>query len=123
MSLFHLVNGGMLKVCSLAWVVAMHNLNCFSLKIDLYDIARVKDASVVDHLELFSDSHQWDVSIIKAVHDWEVDVFASFFKLLFSFILRWGGGDKLCWPPSKRGLFDVRSFYNVLVVHDSTPFP
>jgi hypothetical protein len=25
--------------------------------------------------------------------------------------------------PSKRGLFDVKSFYNVLVPHDNTPFP
>jgi hypothetical protein len=23
--------------------------------------------------------------------------------------------DKLCWVPSKRGLFDVKSYYNVLV--------
>jgi hypothetical protein len=30
--------------------------------------------------------------------------------------------DKLCWVPSKRGLFYVR-YYNVLIPHDSTPFP
>jgi hypothetical protein len=25
--------------------------------------------------------------------------------------------------PRERGMFDVRSFYNILVFHDSTPFP
>lgn len=29
----------------------------------------------------------------------------------------------VCWVPSKRRLFDVRSFYNVLVCNDGTPFP
>jgi len=31
--------------------------------------------------------------------------------------------DKLCWTPSERGLFDVRSFYNVFVPHDDSLFP
>jgi hypothetical protein len=33
------------------------------------------------------------------------------------------GEDKLFWVPSKKGLFDVRSYYNVLVLHDNIPFP
>jgi hypothetical protein len=55
-------------------------------------------------------------------HDWEVEVIASFFNLLYSLGLRRGGEDKLCKAPPKRGLFDVRSFYNVLVPHDGTHF-
>ena len=47
---------------------------------DLYSIAHVKDASVEGHLELSSGSHKWNVSFIGAIHDWEVDVFASFFN-------------------------------------------
>jgi len=31
--------------------------------------------------------------------------------------------DKLCWTPSKRELFDVRSFCKVLTPHDSIVFP
>jgi hypothetical protein len=34
-----------------------------------------------------------------------------------------GGEDKLCWPLSKGGVFDVRLLYNVLVPHDGSPFP
>jgi hypothetical protein len=70
---------------------------------------------MADHLDLSSASHQWNVNFLRAAHNWEVDLFTSFFNLLYSFKLRWGGEDKLCWVPSKRGLFDVRSYYNVLV--------
>jgi hypothetical protein len=44
----------------------------------LFEIARVKDASVVDNLELLGGSNQWSVSFSREAHDWEVDVFASF---------------------------------------------
>jgi hypothetical protein len=56
------------------------------------------------------------------VHDWELDFFFSFFEKLYSVNLKQDGVDKLCWIPSKRGLFDVRSFYNVLIPHDNTAF-
>jgi hypothetical protein len=50
-----------------------------------------------------------------------VNVFASFFNLLYSFRVRRGCEDRFCWAPSKRGLFNIRSFY--CVCHDATPFP
>jgi hypothetical protein len=50
----------------------------------LFSIARLTDAVVEDNLELSGDSLQWNVSFISEAHDWEVDVFASFFQLLHS---------------------------------------
>jgi hypothetical protein len=47
-------------------------------------IARDKDALVAAHLVSKSGSFQWGVSFIRAAHDWEVDVVASFFTLLHS---------------------------------------
>jgi hypothetical protein len=44
----------------------------------LFGIAHVKDAFVADNMEILGGSIQWDVSFIREVHDWEVDVFASF---------------------------------------------
>jgi hypothetical protein len=40
-----------------------------------------------------------------------------------TFCMRQGDEDNLCWVPSKGGKFDVRSFYSVLVPHDSTSLP
>jgi hypothetical protein len=62
------------------------------------------------------------VNFLRAAHDWEADLFTSFFNLLYSLRLRRGGENRLCWVPFKRGLFDVRLYYNVLVPHDSILF-
>jgi hypothetical protein len=40
-----------------------------------------------------------------------------------AFRLRHQDEDKRRWVPSKRGKFDIRSFYNVLVPHDNTFLP
>jgi hypothetical protein len=39
---------------------------------------------------------------------------SSFFELLYSQRVRHGGEDKLCWIPSKRKSFEVKSYYQVL---------
>jgi len=89
----------------------------------LFGIACAKDASVAAHLELSSGSNKWNVRFVKAAHNWEVDVFASFFNLLYSIRVRWKDEDKLWWTPSKKGLFVVSSFYNVLISNGGIPFP
>jgi hypothetical protein len=52
-----------------------------------------------------------------------VDIFALFFSCLYLASGRRVGEDKLWWTPSKKGLFNVRSFYIVLVRIDNSPFP
>jgi hypothetical protein len=89
----------------------------------LYDIARDKDAHVADHLVLVSGSYQWDVSFFRAAHDWEVDVLASFFSLLYSTRMDCDGEDQLWWSPSHKGKFDVRSFYKALACKEAIHFP
>jgi hypothetical protein len=49
--------------------------------------------------------------------------FSLFFKVLYLVRVRQEGKDKLWWVPSKRGFFDVRSFYGVLVCNDGFLFP
>ena len=77
---------------------------------------------MVDHLEFSSASHQWNVYFLKVAHDWEMNHFTSLFTLLYFVIVRWDGDDKLCWIPSKRGLFDVIFYYKVLVSRESVAF-
>jgi hypothetical protein len=57
------------------------------------------------------------VSFARTAHDWEVDAFALFFRVLYLARMRWEGEDKLWWVPSKRGLFGVKSFYSVMGCH------
>jgi hypothetical protein len=89
----------------------------------LYDIACDKDAHVADHLVVVSGSYQWDASFFRAAHDWEVDVLASFFSLLYSSRVDRDGVDQLWWSPSHKGTFDVRSFYKVLACKEAVHFP
>jgi hypothetical protein len=77
---------------------------------------------VANYLEISSGSLHWNVRFTRAVHDWKVDVFTLVFNFLYSFRLGWGGENKLWWPPSKRGAFDVRSLYNILVLLDCSHF-
>jgi len=50
----------------------------------LYGIACTKYAFVAAHLKLSGDSIEF-VSFARTAHDWEVDVFASFFRVKTSF--------------------------------------
>ena len=103
-----------------------HDVWCMDLAhkvafLKLFSMARFKDASMADHLEFSSDTISgmlilsvqcmtrrwisWPHSLICCTpSDWEA-----------------GCGQALLGP--FRGLFDVKSFYIVLIPHDSTPFP
>jgi hypothetical protein len=63
------------------------------------------------------------VSFVREAHDWEVDIFASFFQVLHSVKVRRGIVDKLWWVPSKKGLFKVKSFFYSLACYEGTCFP
>jgi hypothetical protein len=95
----------------------------FREKPNLFGIAYANDAFVAAHLELSGGSTQWNVSFARAAHDWEVDVFASFLRVLHSAKMRQECEDKLWRVPLKRGLFIVGSFYSVLVRNDGFCFP
>jgi hypothetical protein len=80
----------------------------------LFGIACVKDASVANNIEVLGGSIQWNVSFIREAHDWELDVFVSFFQALHSIKERQGGEDKLWWISSKRGLFTIKALFHSL---------
>jgi hypothetical protein len=89
----------------------------------LYNITRVKDASVAGNLDFSSDSFQWNVSFIHTTHDWEVDILVSFCTLLYFHRVRMEGEDKLWWASSHKGKFVVSSFYKILACKGDLPFP
>jgi hypothetical protein len=80
------------------------------------------------HLEVCSNSHQWNVNFLRATHDSEADSFISLFNLLYYFRLRWVGKNKLYWVPSSRGVFfffflNVKYYYNVVIPHVCNALP
>jgi hypothetical protein len=89
----------------------------------LFGIARAKDASVANNMEILSGSTQLNVSFVREAHDWEIDVFASFFQVLQSAIVSRGRADRLWWVSFKRGMFKVKSFFSSLVCSKGSHFP
>jgi hypothetical protein len=89
----------------------------------LYSIASFKDASIADSMEYSSESIQWNIQFSRLIHDWEVGDLATFYKCLYEYKLRGEGRDKLWWLPSRKGVFEVKSFYRALSPHGSGSFP
>jgi hypothetical protein len=88
----------------------------------LYNLASNKEALIADNFDSLSGSFQWNVSFLRSLNDWEVEDLASFYSLLYSYNLG-GGVDKIWWVPNRKGKFEVRSFYNVIIYKVSCPFP
>jgi hypothetical protein len=105
--------------CGVVWCGEMPLKGAFLV---LYDIARDKDAHVADHLVVVNGSYQWDVSFFRATHDWEVDVLAPFFSLLYSSKVDREGEDQFWWSSSHKGKCDVRYFYKVLACKEAVHF-
>jgi hypothetical protein len=89
----------------------------------LFSIAQQQDAWVADHMQNQDGRTQWDVIFTRPVQDWEVEMVLSFFEQLYSIQFRQGEDDRMTWSLSKRGLFDVKSFYTRLISQDCLPFP
>jgi hypothetical protein len=64
-------------------------------------MASVKDESIVANMDYSSGPLQW-ISFICLVHDWEVDVLASFYIFLYSHIMKREREDKLWWVPFQK---------------------
>jgi hypothetical protein len=76
----------------------------------------------VDNIDLPSGSCQWNVSFLRSLNDWEMDDLVSFHNLLYAHNLD-GGIDKIWRVPDRKGKYAVKSFYNVLISRDCSPFP
>jgi hypothetical protein len=48
---------------------------------------------------------------------------SSFAEMLYSLKIRQGYVDRICWIPSKRHKFEVKSYYHMLIVSTSFMFP
>jgi hypothetical protein len=89
----------------------------------LYRIARYKEAWAKDNFIWRNGVVEWNVIFIRSIQDWEMDVISTFFERLYSFKLSQGNVDRIYWSPSKKGVFEVKSFYKVLSNPATKMFP
>jgi hypothetical protein len=65
-----------------------HDLWCGDMTLEeafpvLFGIACVEDAFVATHVEFFGGASKWNMSFTRTALDWEVEAFASFFRVLY----------------------------------------
>jgi hypothetical protein len=80
----------------------------------LFNIARFKDSWVVDNLYVLDGVAHWNVVFARLAQDWKVEMVLSLCERLYSHRIRHGAIDRLVWSLSKRGHFEVKSFYKAL---------
>jgi hypothetical protein len=56
-----------------------------------------QNALVADYLDWQSGVPHWDASLIRHLHDWEVDPFQTFLGFLYLQQVTRGQADQLCW--------------------------
>ena len=91
----------------------------------VYGIAINREASVASSLESLGSGVQrsWNVRLIREPNDWESGEVEDFLRTLGSNLPQSEHGDRMRWKLSKKGNFDVRSFYNKLRCPPSIIFP
>ena len=92
---------------------------------DQYACSRSKEAWIFDLIVSTSEGGErsWNLQFRRAPYDWELEAIGSLFELLYSCMPRGGGEDKLSWKLTPNGVFDVRSFYNLLFGDLTVVFP
>ena len=80
----------------------------------MYGIAISREASVTSSLErLGTESRRsWKVPLFRNPNDWETGVVDEFLHTLGSNLPYSEQGDRMIWKLSKKGDFNVRSFYD-----------
>jgi hypothetical protein len=81
----------------------------------LFTIACAKEAWVEENMAIVNGVIHWNVMFIRPIHDWEMEDMSRFFELLYSQQIRHGGVDKIYWIPSKRKIFEVKSYSKLKV--------
>ena len=88
-----------------------------------FSIARYKEAWVKDNFIWRNGVVKWNVIFVRSIQDWELGMVLSFFDRLNSCKISFGNVDRIRWSSSKKGIFEVKSFYKALSNFDHEVFP
>jgi hypothetical protein len=109
-------------------VLFWHDVWCgeIPLKIlfpELFLIARRKEAWVEENMQRQNGTILWNIVFSRLVHDLEVEAVSRFFGMLYTLKVSSEGEDKLCWMPTRKKFFEVKSYYKVLSSPIQSSFP
>lgn len=99
----------------------MNHKNCYKANVSTSSF-RVQIATPYVHLESVvadfqtgnGDLVSWDPHFIRDLNDWELEDFNRFLQVLYSVENRSSSSDMLIWSLSSKGIFYVRSCYDVM---------
>lgn len=83
---------------------------------NLFQLVRVKEPRVGDYLERRGEQINWNPVFIREMHDWKLEEVGNCMDQLYSMKLADDLADRMVWKPAQRGLFEMKSFYSVLVL-------
>ena len=85
----------------------------------VYGIATNREVSVASSLERLriKARRSWNVRLLRDPNDWELGVVDEFLRTLGSNLPQSKNRDHMRWKLTKKGDFDIRSFYNKLQNH------
>ncbi|KAG6684222.1 hypothetical protein I3842_12G052100 [Carya illinoinensis] len=89
----------------------------------LFQIAREKDATVSEIMEIAGGQILWNINFTKEAHDWEISSFADFYGFLYSIRPNRQQEDVMWWTLTGKGTFSVCSFYKALTQVPNTQYP
>ncbi|XP_042992315.1 uncharacterized protein LOC122318775 [Carya illinoinensis] len=78
---------------------------------------------VVDLRVISNGAQEWNISLIRDAHDWEVTGMVEFLSLLYNTVIDATSEDKIVWKPSRKGKFSVCSFYDTITMQQRHNFP
>jgi hypothetical protein len=70
----------------------------------------------MEHIQYQNEVVSWVLNFIRLVQDWELESISSFLDLLYSSSVKGYGLDKVCWRGSQQKAFQVKSYYEALIL-------
>ena len=64
----------------------------------------------------------WNVQFLRDFHDWELEFVNSFLDFIYSKIPRGKGSNRMRWLLTRNGVFNVCSYYTILLGNNVLSF-
>jgi hypothetical protein len=89
----------------------------------IYQIVLNKQAPVSEFLTSHLEGMVWSVILQRPLQDWEMGEYNDLMVFLYQRKLERSAVDQLRWTCTASGLFEVRSYYQLLNSYSNTDFP